>query len=184
VGAAFCPHRHRSWGVPTSRLWRRGFLFGSYENVSDIAAKGAEDAARIARLFQVWEQGPAPVLLPCYMEAGVQVAHWYLDKANRLLFEAQKPAEIGDGELLSEWLTTVAPRLRSHGQPVMVNGRMSLGDILRLGPNALRDKDRRDRALKLLSPHMMDDGFHLRLEVHGRRRELVLNPTLLIGRPT
>jgi hypothetical protein len=99
-----------------------------------------------------------------------------------LLFEAQKPVELSDAELLGEWLTTVAPTLTRGGAPVMVDGRLALGDILRLGPYRLRDKARRDQALRLLSSEGMDD-FHRRLEGQGRHKELVLNPKLLPRRP-
>lgn len=173
---------HESWrAYHDATEWELG-KFGLYANVKDVGAKSAENAARLACSFQVWERGPGGELLPECMAAGVAVARWFLDDANRLLFEAQKPVELSDGELLSEWLTTVAPTPTRAGALVMVDGRLALGDILRLGPYRLRDKRRCDQALRLLSPKGMDD-FHLRLEEQGRRKELMLNPNLLPRRP-
>lgn len=169
------------WRTYHDQVERELGKFGCYAGVKDVGAKSAENAARIACNFQVWDQGPSEHLRADYIEMGIQVARWYLDEANRLFFEAEKPAEISDAELLSDWLTTVAPTLRDQGIGIMVDGRMSIGDILRLGPNRLRDKDRRDRALELLGPGGMD-GFHLRLEHQGRRKELVMNPKLLVRR--
>ena len=173
---------HEIWRTYHDDTERELGKFGLYASVKDVGAKSAENAARLACSFQVWEQGPGGELLPEFMAAGVAVARWFLEDTNRLLFEAQRPTEVSDAELLSEWLTTVAPTLTRGGAPVIVDGRMALGDILRLGPNRLRDKARRDAALRLLSPEGMDD-FHLRLQEQGRRRELVLNPKLLRGSP-
>ncbi len=143
--------------------------FGEFALVRDVAAKSAENAARIAGVFQVFEQGPGGALLAEYMEAGIAIAAWHLTEANRLFFESDKPEEIKDAELLSDWLTTA-------GIGLFKDGRLPLGKILQMGPYRLRSKESRDRALMILQD---EEICHLRIIENGRAKMLEVNPYLL-----
>jgi hypothetical protein len=66
------------------------------------------------------------------------VAVWHLNEARRILGASKTPQDVADADLLLEWLlrqpqSAIEPR-----------------EILRLGPPPLRNKVRRDNALKVL----------------------------------
>jgi hypothetical protein len=83
--------------------------FGEFAMVKDVAAKSAENAARVAGVLQVFAQGTGGHLERRHMEAGIAVSSWHLREANRIFFETDKPQELQDAELLSVWLRDVAP---------------------------------------------------------------------------
>ncbi|MBL3589169.1 MAG: DUF3987 domain-containing protein [gamma proteobacterium endosymbiont of Lamellibrachia anaximandri] len=154
-------------------------VYGELSHVRDVGSKSAENAARIACVFQIWGEGPGGQITADYMKAGVAVASWHLMEASRIFFEADKPQELQDAELLSQWLTKQAPSLtRSDGSPMLdERGCMPVADILRYGPYRFRkDKARRDAALIELAA---EDVFHIRSIKDGRRKLLQVNPWLL-----
>jgi putative DNA primase/helicase len=152
--------------------------FGEFAAVRDVAAKSAENAARIAGVFQVFAQDAGAKLKPEYMRAGVAVAAWHLAEANRIFFAADKPEEIQDAELLSAWLCSEAPKLTdSHDKPLFDdNAMLPVRAILQYGPYRLRTKQRRDSALQVLAEPGVE---HVRITKIGRRELLSVNPKLL-----
>jgi len=155
--------------------------FGEFAMVKDIAAKSAENAARAAGVFQVFDRGIGGSLERDSMEAGIAVAAWHLQEANRIFFETGKPQELQDAELLSRWLFEVAPALhRKDGSPLIQAGRIPKWELGRVGPNQLRqDKERRTKALIELAA---DSVHHLREARDGKKSLLEINPKLLMGR--
>jgi hypothetical protein len=161
------------WGDYHDAVERELSDYGEFAEVRDIGAKSAENAARIACVFQIWDQGPGGSVLASHMEAGIAVASWHLAESVRVFFEAEKPQEIRDAELLSEWLIT-------EGVPYLEpGGRMALNKILQFGPYRLRNRDRRNKALAELAS---DDVMHLLLLEENRRKMLSINPRLLFSK--
>jgi hypothetical protein len=111
---------------------------GEYGNIPDIGAKVAENATRIAAVFHILENGPAGDIDERTMSAAVSVAVWHLTEARRVIGAVDKPQAVADAELLLDWLR------RQVDQPIKPRR------ILSAGPPALRDRTRRDTALKLL----------------------------------
>jgi hypothetical protein len=112
---------------------------GEFGSIPDIGAKIAENAARIAAQFHLVAQGPSGSIDAATMEGAAAVAIWHLNEARRIVGTNGKPQDAADAELLSVWLVR---------QP---EGRIDPRDILHRGPNSLRNKARRDAALKVLS---------------------------------
>lgn len=154
--------------------------FGEFAMVKDVAAKSAENAARVAGVFQVFDRGIGGHLERGYMEAGIAVAAWHLQEAHRIFFETGKPQELQDAELLSTWLREVAPTLsRQDGSPLIQDGRIPKWEIGQVGPSQLRqDKDRRAKALIELAA---EGVHHLRDAKDGKKSLLEINPVLLMG---
>ncbi len=151
--------------------------FGELGNVRDIAAKSAENACRIATVFQVFDQGAAGErVAQSFMLAGIEVARWHLHEARRLFHEIAAPQNIADARELTEWLRIKARELTdAKGEPLInTQGEIALRDILRLGPNPVRDTARRDAALEVL-----EDANHLRHCDSGRQKRVQLHPKLL-----
>ena len=134
---------------------------GDFGNVADFAAKTAENAARIAALFHVYGQGPSGEVSRDEMKHAAAIAAWHLLEARRIINATSVPEAIADALLLLEWIV----KLNKHEVPPR--------DILRCGPNKLRDKRRRNAALGLL----FETSNLAELKVNGTTT-LVLNPAL------
>jgi len=125
---------------------------GEYVTVCDFAAKSAENAARIAGCFHVFEgaQGAIPHKT---MQRAATLARWYLREALRILDVLEEPQGWADAWLLDAWLAEA--------------GDSSIRDVLRLGPGPLRDKTRRNAAIEVLA-----ELGRARIERDGRRETL------------
>jgi hypothetical protein len=133
---------------------------GEFADVRDIAAKAAENAARLAAIFHVLEHEPVGNIGAGRMKAGAQVALWHLREARRLMSVVQATAEQEDARALAKWLHD-----RKDSAP-------TLQQVAQGCPYRLRhDKTRRDKAIKLLEERKV-----ARREAVGSRTVLVLNP--------
>lgn len=130
------------------------------EHVRAYGSKAAEQAARIAGVLTLWADLDAPEVTPQAMSWGIELAQFYLTEARRLAESGLISEETAKAERLRQWLLTswthdtVTPR-----------------DILRLGPNALRESKALAGPLAMLERH----GWLVRLiegaEVRGAQRK-------------
>ncbi len=131
---------------------------GEFSSVRDFAAKSAENAARIAGCLHLFE-GIQGAIQPRTMDQGTRLARWYLHEALRVLNALDEPQASSDARLLDAWLAKV--------------GNVSTRDVLRNGPNPLRDKHRRNAAIEILVEH-----GRLRLCRDGKSERILRNPAL------
>jgi hypothetical protein len=132
---------------------------GHLQHITGTASKAAEQAARIAAVLTLWRDLQAPKVEACDMADAIELAQFYLAEASRLASAALVSAEIDRAEALRKWLL--------EGWP---EGEVLVRDVVRLGPNALRESPKARAALAILEKH----GWILRLEagtvVHGAAR--------------
>ncbi|WP_295438803.1 DUF3987 domain-containing protein [uncultured Thiodictyon sp.] len=151
--------------------------FGEFCAVRDVGSKSAENAARVAAVFKVFDQGkPGQEVEQRYMEAGIKVASWHLNETVRLFDQIATPEDRADARELSAWLGSRALELAdADGTPIVnQSGEIATRDILRLGPNPVRDSARRDAAIAVLA-----DAGHVRMGGSGKQKRLLVNPKLL-----
>jgi putative DNA primase/helicase len=148
------------WRMFHDQVERELAAGGEYAEVRDFAAKGAEQAARLACVLHLFEHGPGGTIGAGCMEAGARVAAWHLHEARRVLGLVGHSGDLADAAVLLEWL-------REQPRPP------TAGDILRLGPYRLRDKGRRDRALAKLAEHQLVGELKV-----GKATHIVLNPAI------
>jgi putative DNA primase/helicase len=134
---------------------------GEFGDVRDFAAKTADNAARIAGVFHVLEHGPVSEIAAETMKQAARLALWHLHEAKRIIGAIEVPEAVADAKALLDWLlaqdSDVAPR-----------------DVLRRGPNPLRDRGRRDEAIEVLI-----ETHHLVRKRVGRTQEILeINPKL------
>lgn len=103
----------------------------SLDHVTGYASKAAEQAARIAGVLTLWADLEAPAVTALDMANGITLAQFYLSEAVRLADAATVSLETDRAELLRKWL------LESWTEPDV-----TARDILRLGPNALRESSK------------------------------------------
>lgn len=138
---------------------------GELRDVSDVASKTADNAARLAALFHVFEGEPGAIGAETF-ERAARITAWHLSESRRFFGEFALPRELADACRLDEWLIRHCRRERTHIVPRR--------DVARLGPNGLREKQRLDAAIAELA-----SLSRLRDVTDGRRRDLYVNPALL-----
>jgi putative DNA primase/helicase len=136
---------------------------GELHDVRDIASKSADNAARLAALFALFEGGESDIGL-AHFEGASRVAAWYLNESLRFFGELAQASELTDAVKLDEWLTAY---LRREG-----TGTINKNQVRQRGP--IRDGGRLDAAITEL------EGLD-RLRIYKRERTtlLELNPALL-----
>jgi hypothetical protein len=142
---------------------------GELFDVRDVASKTADNAARIATLFQIFEHGIGGAVEASSFEGASRIAAWHLQEARRFFGELVVPEEQIDAVRLDSWLidycrqynTLIVPRreIQRH-----------------VTPGHLRQKINLDRALAELA-----ECDRVRLVHYDRRKEIHINPALLRG---
>jgi putative DNA primase/helicase len=136
---------------------------GELRDVRDVASKTADNAARLAALFHVFEGAGGDIGLDAF-EGASRVAAWHLSESRRFFGELALPAELADAVRLDDWLIGYCRRGRTH----MVSTR----EAQRLGP--VRDKGKLTTALREL-----EELDRVRVTQEGRRKAVKMNPVLV-----
>lgn len=101
---------------------------GDLKLIRDVAAKAAENAARIAAVIAAVEKGDTDHIGLGSMRCGIALADWYLREALRLAHAARLDPKLARAQALLDWL-------RSRDRP-----EIGFRDILQLGPTASRSR--------------------------------------------
>ncbi len=115
---------------------------GALSHITGAASKVAEQAARIAGVLTLWTDLEARKVQPDIMADAIILAQFYLSEASRLASAANVSAEIDKAEALRKWL--LENWTEAH---VLVR------DVVRLGPNPLRESPKARAALGILERH-------------------------------
>lgn len=114
---------------------------GIFASVDDFAAKSAENAARIAGIFHVFEKGAQGEIEALTMQRSIAVASWHLQETLRVFSAMAEADEDKNARTLLKWLIA---------RPC---DDFSTADIGQRAPKSIRKKDCWEAALKLLSEH-------------------------------
>lgn len=140
---------------------------GELYDVRDVASKSADNAARLAALFQQFEHGMGGAIGLDSFEGASLITAWHLSEARRFFGELALPAELADAARLDSWLIEYCRRERTHLVPI---AKLQQG-----GPGGLRSKAAIETALREL-----EDANRARLVRDGKRRMIAVNPALVI----
>ncbi len=132
----------------------------------NAAAKVADNAARMAALFHVFEDGAGGSIGLASFEAASRITAWHLNEAKRLLGRTHLSEKQKNAALLDEWLID---RCRQEGTNTI---RQSV--VLQYGPNPIRQKVKLDAALSEL-----ESPGRLRCGTDGNKKVIIINPGLL-----
>lgn len=138
---------------------------GELHDVRDVASKAADNAVRLAALFQMFERGAGDVGADVF-EGASRVAAWHLSEARRFFGELALPCELADAGRLDSWLID---RCSESGTAFVAKNY-----VRQHGP--LRDGAKLDAALRELA-----DLDRVRVTKDGRRFTVRLNPALVGG---
>lgn len=142
---------------------------GELYDVRDVASKTADNAARIATLFQIFEHGSGGAVGLAAFEGASRIAAWHLHEARRFYGELALPEEQADAARLDCWLLDYCRREKTNIVPRREVQR-------NVTPGHLRQKV----ALDLALAELVEAG-RVQLAQDGRRKEIHINPVLLEG---
>lgn len=114
---------------------------GPLEGLRDVASKAAENAARIAGVLTIVEDADDSTIDAEDMAAACELMTWHITEALRLSGSIRQPPALRSAIKLLEWL-----RSRRAAE-------ISLREIMRTGPNAVRAKAEAEAALSKLEEH-------------------------------
>lgn len=137
---------------------------GELYDVRDVASKSADNATRLAVLFQTCEHGMGSAVgLDCF-EPASRIIAWHLHEARRFYGELALPEELADAARLDSWLIEYCKRERTCLIPTR--------EAQRLGP--VRDKEELTIALRVL-----EELDRVRVTKEGRQKIIKVNPALV-----
>lgn len=138
---------------------------GELYDVRDVASKSADNAARLAALFQQFEHGIGGAVGLDSFERASRITAWHLSESRRFFGELALPTELADAARLDSWLIEYCRQGRTH--------MVGKNHVRQHGP--LRDGARLDRAIRELA-----ELDRLQLVKDGKRLTIHLNPALVI----
>ena len=137
---------------------------GELSGVREVAAKTADNAARLAVIFHLFEGGAGDISIES-MRGACDVAVWHLSESRRFFGALARPPKIADAAKLEAWLIE---RCRANGnQPV------STRDVLQYGPFQ-KEKQRRDAAFGVL-----EEYSRVKCHKDGKQKLVAINPEIL-----
>jgi putative DNA primase/helicase len=132
--------------------------YAHLSNIPDFARRSAEQAARLAGCFHVFDHGPHEEIAEGTMRQAITVVSWFLQETLRIFGSHDQPQEVLDAEALWSWCV--------HKDFET----LTLSLISRYGPNHLRKHRERYRAAVNL---LQDHGFLIKKEYAP---EWIINP--------
>ncbi|MBK9219661.1 MAG: DUF3987 domain-containing protein [Uliginosibacterium sp.] len=164
VMLSLTPEAKAGWVAYHDAIERELACGGDLYDVRDVASKSADNAARLAALFHMY-QGRRARLVRRLFSAASRIAAWHLHEARRFFGELALPAELADAARLDSWLTAYCHRERTH--------LVSTREAQRLGP--VRNKEKLSAALREL-----EDLDRVRVVNEARRKTIKVNPVLAL----
>lgn len=116
---------------------------GIFSSVDDFASKSAENAARIAGVFHVFEHGAAGEIDDETMSRAIDIASWHLGETLRVFSVMETPEPLYNAMVILKWLL-------SHNLDEFTTAKLSQG-VPKKGN--LRHKEKWWPALNLLCEH-------------------------------
>ncbi len=133
------PEAKATWIAFHDEVERELSSTGKFQVVRDAASKAADNAARLAALFQATHSLEATSISAEYMVAGCTLARWYLYQALQFFGEMALPPEVGAAAELESWIVKYC-----HTKQV---DRVSTTHIQKFGPGRIRKKPELEPAL-------------------------------------
>ena len=135
---------------------------GDYFEIKDVAAKSADNVARLAGLFEKFNPNGGTSISQDSLQRAAQICAWHLEEARRFLGELVLPQDLSDAFRLEKWLVIYS----------MDKKTVSQRDAQNAGP--VRDKKRLDVALAEL-----ESLNRIRTVQEGKRKLIKLNPMVM-----
>jgi putative DNA primase/helicase len=165
IELALSPAAHAAWVQAHDHIERALAAGGDLADIRDVAAKAAENVARLAALFHVLTHRPGGVVNAETIHAAATIIGWHLHEARRLLSDLDTPTDLSAAIRLDAWLIAEARRSSDH--------RIPISRVYQFGPGCVRDAKAMRTALATLT-----ERGRARIEENEKRRFVAVNPAL------
>jgi len=142
---------------------------GSLTTVRDVASKIADNAARVAGLFHLYEHGTQGEIGIDAMQSACNIVMWHLSESRRLLGELAQDPALSMAAKLDDWLIA---RCNVRG-----TSRLTLREVLQNGP--IRILRKKSTLLPVLDE--LFDADRAQLVTIDGKKFISINPALLSG---
>lgn len=139
---------------------------GELYDIRDVASKSADNAARLAALFQVFSGGGGAIGVEAF-ESASRIAAWHLSESLRFFGELALPPEMAAAARLEAWLLDYCRKERTQWA----------GKNYTRQHGPIRDGARLNAAI-----HELAELDRIRLEKDGKRLLIRINPSVIGGR--
>jgi len=139
---------------------------GELYDVRDVASKAADNAARMAALFQIFEHGMGGAVGLDAIEGASRIVAWHLNESRRFFSELALPVAKANVVRLDSWLIECCRRKHAQNVPMKT--------VEQYGPSGLREKAAIESAMRELK-----ELGRARSVKDGRRKIIEVNPALL-----
>ena len=163
---AFTPAGKAAWIAFHDRVESELRNGGNLQDVRDVASKIADNAARLAAQFHVFEGVAGDLVGPDSFEAARRVTEWHLHEAKRFFGELALPTALANAARLETWLIDWCHRHNETEVPIKA--------VQQFGPRGIREKVLIDAAMQEL-----EELWRAQRVCAGRRKYLAVNPALL-----
>jgi putative DNA primase/helicase len=141
---------------------------GELADCKDFASKAADNAARLAALFHVFEQGQEGAISADTFENASRIVAWHLSEARRFFGQVTSTPALANAELLDGFLIQYAWQQKTGSVPRRT--------IEQYGPNRLRSRETIEVAVAELAAL-----GRAKMGGEGRKQWVDINPALLAG---
>ena len=139
---------------------------GELTDIKDVTSKAADNVARIAALFHVYEHGITGTISEAHILNAGHIMAWYLIESKRFFSEVSLSKELRHTTMLDNWLLNYCKEHQTH--------EISTRTLKQLCPNSLRNKASFDDAIS----HLIDLN-RVKIVNQGKKKLIHLNPKLL-----
>lgn len=140
---------------------------GELYDVRDVAAKSADNAARLAALFHIFNHGIEGDVSLADFDGASRIAVWHLNESIRFFTQIPQTKKQSETAQLDAWLINFC---QNNG-----TNEVSSSKVLQGGPPSLRNKSSLDAAMGNL--HELNRARWL---TESRSRIIQINPSILI----
>jgi 5S rRNA maturation endonuclease (ribonuclease M5) len=144
---------------------------GDFTEIRDVASKAADNVARLAAIFHVYEHGIEGEINENHMERATRIIEWHLHSARDYLAAAKEKEQINEFDMLKNWLINECIKNEANA--------IKYSTALQSGPNPLRKKDILAKVLDGLV-----NANIVRITVSEGTKFIDLNPALLFQEAT
>ena len=137
--------------------------------MKDVASKVADNAARVAGLFHLYEHGAQGEIGIDAMQSACSIVVWHLSESRRLLGELAQDPALSMAAKLDDWLIA---RCNVRG-----TSRLTLREVLQNGP--IRILRKKSTLLPVLDE--LFDADRAQLVTIDGKKFISINPALLSG---
>ena len=108
----FTPEAKAAWVIWHNHVEHNLGPTGQFANVRDLASKAADNIARLAALFHIYEYGALGAIGPEFIEAAAPLVLWHLQQGRSYLGALNLSPDMANAALLDRWLIDVCRRDR------------------------------------------------------------------------